>query len=165
MRLAILFHAMPPIARWASVASFSCDTLPPLKACLRIAIGHFYGKKWGCSSDRGQGCDLGNCIAKTLRFCIWKATKSLASQSPPTVWALWVLNSEKIESGKSLLGSPALGPWRVQKEFAPNSEQSPKRVRTLEISGAGDSGRLSPDLFGVFCGFQAEGPGRLCVGS
>ena len=24
---------------------------PPSKACLWIAIGHFYGKKWGCSSD------------------------------------------------------------------------------------------------------------------
>ena len=24
---------------------------PPSKSCLWIAIGHFYGKKWGCSSD------------------------------------------------------------------------------------------------------------------
>ena len=24
---------------------------PPSKACLWIAIGHFYGKRWGCSSD------------------------------------------------------------------------------------------------------------------
>ena len=27
---------------------------------------------------RGQGCNLGNCVAKTLRFCVcvWKATKA-----------------------------------------------------------------------------------------
>ena len=46
----MLFHAMPPVARQASEASFFCDTLPP-KACLWVAMGHLYANKWGCSSD------------------------------------------------------------------------------------------------------------------
>ena len=50
-RLAILFHAMPPIARQASGASFFCHIFFQ-GTSLWIAIGHFYGKKWGgCSSD------------------------------------------------------------------------------------------------------------------
>ena len=31
--------------------------------------------RFGATTGRGQSCDLGNCIAKTLRFCVWKATK------------------------------------------------------------------------------------------
>ena len=34
-----------------SEASFFLRSSPPSKACLWIAIGHFYGMKWGCSSD------------------------------------------------------------------------------------------------------------------
>ena len=31
----------------------------------------------------GQGCDLGNCVAKTLRFCVcvWKATIAISAAS------------------------------------------------------------------------------------
>ena len=28
-----------------------CLRYPPCEICLGTAIGHFYGKKWGCSSD------------------------------------------------------------------------------------------------------------------
>ena len=36
------------------------------------------------SYHRGQGCDLGNCVAKTLRccVCVWKATNQELSGTP-----------------------------------------------------------------------------------
>ena len=43
-RLTILSHAMPPIARYPSKASFSCDTLPLLGLTLDCDRP-FYGKK------------------------------------------------------------------------------------------------------------------------
>ena len=88
----------PTIAR--SAIPFYCDApytaigfrgtfflrCPPSQACLWLATGHLYGKKWGCSSeslryhkktlcDRGITTSVsqkGGYFSRVTMFCIWR---------------------------------------------------------------------------------------------
>ena len=63
--------------------------------CFTVFFIHF------APYQRGQGCDLGNCVAKMLRFCVcvWKATKQKSFD-----W-LWPETQEAPQVGKRCTAS------------------------------------------------------------
>ena len=91
--------------------------------------------------------------------------------------ALWARNRKRVRKG--VPRPPAPGSSRVREECAPESEKSPKRVRscvfglfsdsgghssgTVGLPGAGGPGTPFRTLFGLFWGSGPEGPGStLC---
>ena len=89
-----LFFSTPP---WRSLIYAT----PPCQACLWIAIGHLYGKKWGCSSDSLRCHRKHSATFFFLLICSWSGLISeicnfLCLEEGPAELHIW-LSGELIQ--------------------------------------------------------------------
>ena len=166
-RLAILFHAMPQERDRFHRHAFSAI---PSEACLWIAIGHFYGKKWGCGSDspaipQKTQCDRG--IATLVLRSRGPATSALGPFGPECPRS--VPESAPKNGGVRRRSIPrgVPGPSGVSKKFperVPEVSGTPfwhsgGTLGTLKFGHSGAHGTLrrTPPFSGTFSGTL---PGR-----